>query len=625
MGVATSPKESVQNFKMTSNSQKRGASAAPLEGHPPAKKQQQPQQPQASDEPSLMTQVGVNCALRASSASSLAVEYASGQPFPHLRLADFVDGAFLESVRAELATLTYHVRANDLFEFFQSDDLKSVDASSHPAVAKLRAAIYSPEFLAAVTAVTGVELNDTVDMSAAIYKKGSYLACHDDHNDARRVAYIIYLVEKDWTAEHGGALDLFSKDADGEHPHDVSHSLVPEWNSFAMFEVTPDSWHRVAEVLAEEKPRMTISGWFHGKPKARPAPAPKLPAHHSRIFRIGEEKEEKFVREESGGAGAEAESKAKEAPEVAPKLIPNALADAAHEEEVPVGAVDLAQWLNPKYLDPFTTRQVKKHFIRHSSYMLRNCFLPGKFDELLKVMHADVDAGAAKLWSRAPCPQKQWYLQCCSERPAKGESESEGEENEKKKKEEKKGEKAQVVAAWRRLFLSPEWGRWLESLTSLAVASGSFEGRRFEQGHYTMCDDTDLQHQTCLDVVLGVSRPTDTWSEEHGGYVCYMADEEELLTVPLEANALFLVMRDSGSMRFVKYVNCRAPEGGRCDLSAEYSLREYENDGEEDEGGSEVEEDEGEDSDVYEIDSENDESTMGYGAQAAMIAGHHMG
>ena len=109
------------------------------------------------------------------------------------------------------------------------------------------------------------------------------------------------------------------------------------------------------------------------------------------------------------------------------------------------------------------------------------------------------------------------------------------------------------------------------------------------------------------------------WSEPHGGYVCYMADEEELLTVPLESNALFLVLRDDGSSRFVKYVNVRAP-GSRCDLSAEYAIAPF--DGDEDVNGEG-----GEDSSSGEdvIDSDTDEKTMGYGAQAAMIAGHHMG
>ena len=72
-------------------------------------------------------------------------------------------------------------------------------------------------------------------------------------------------------------------------------------------------------------------------------------------------------------------------------------------------------------------------------------------------------------------------------------------------------------------------------------------------------------------MVLGAVRKDHEWDDCHGGYVCYMADDEELLTIPLLANSLSMVMRDAGSMRFVKYVNHTAPDSRR-DLSAVYSV-----------------------------------------------------
>ena len=81
----------------------------------------------------------------------------------------------------------------------------------------------------------------------------------------------------------------------------------------------------------------------------------------------------------------------------------------------------------------------------------------------------------------------------------------------------------------------------MRRLTGLTATSGSFEARRFDRGHYTLLDDSQFSHAMTLDVVLGCSKKEQVWSEPHGGYVCYMADEEELLTVPLESNALFLV------------------------------------------------------------------------------------
>ena len=40
------------------------------------------------------------------------------------------------------------------------------------------------------------------------------MLCHDDELEGRRIAYIYYLVPKDWSKEDGGALDLF--DVDGK-------------------------------------------------------------------------------------------------------------------------------------------------------------------------------------------------------------------------------------------------------------------------------------------------------------------------------------------------------------------------------------------------------------------------
>lgn len=64
--------------------------------------------------------------------------------------------------------------------------------------------------------------------------------------EGRRIAYILYLVPKDWSQEDGGTLDLYSVDENG-YPQEVETSIVPVWNSLLFFEVTPLSFHRVSE------------------------------------------------------------------------------------------------------------------------------------------------------------------------------------------------------------------------------------------------------------------------------------------------------------------------------------------------------------------------------------------
>jgi len=97
------------------------------------------------------------------------------------------------------------------------------------------------------------------------------LLCHDDELEGRRIAYILYLVDENWEKSDGGSLDLFSVNSDNQ-PTSIVSSVIPQWNSFAFFAVTPSSFHQVAEVMTKSKCRLSVSGWFHGEPILRPAP-----------------------------------------------------------------------------------------------------------------------------------------------------------------------------------------------------------------------------------------------------------------------------------------------------------------------------------------------------------------
>ena len=52
------------------------------------------------------------------------------------------------------------------------------------------------------------------------------------------------------------------------------------------------------------------------------------------------------------------------------------------------------------------------------------------------------------------------------------------------------------------------------------------------------------------------------WLPEYGGFTSYIArdEDEELLTVHPAPNALALVYRDRETLKFLKYINCRANE-----------------------------------------------------------------
>jgi hypothetical protein len=117
--------------------------------------------------------------------------------------------------------------------------------------------------------------NSQIHISAHIYPPSGVLLCHDDdiekaNGTCRRVAFILYLVEEDWTSDDGGALELYElKDGIWRIPV----RILPEFGLFALFRVGEDSLHRVGEVTGT-RDRVSIrfilrflifsSGWFYG-------------------------------------------------------------------------------------------------------------------------------------------------------------------------------------------------------------------------------------------------------------------------------------------------------------------------------------------------------------------------
>jgi len=209
----------------------------------------------------------------------------------------------------------YREKNNDLYRFEQTDDLAHVDGSRYPTLARLAGVIRSEAMTRWVASVTGIEdlQAETADLFGASYGDGAHLLCHDDRMPNRRVAYIVYLVPEDWCAEDGGALDLFdscaSPGGDGSaQPREcISASLLPSWNSLALFPVSQRSYHQVAEVLCEDRSRtrLSIGGWFYGPdlgvtrtrklppsivwlPLTKPLDSPRYPGASSEASRVSE-------------------------------------------------------------------------------------------------------------------------------------------------------------------------------------------------------------------------------------------------------------------------------------------------------------------------------------------------
>ena len=95
------------------------------------------------------------------------------------------------------------MKSNDLYDFYQSGNLNVVE--DNETIVKFRELMTNDSFhnwLEELTDIKGII--ETISMSAAIYQEGSYLQCHDDKLEGRRIAYIYYLVPEDWSEKEGG-------------------------------------------------------------------------------------------------------------------------------------------------------------------------------------------------------------------------------------------------------------------------------------------------------------------------------------------------------------------------------------------------------------------------------------
>ena len=146
------------------------------------------------------------------------------------------------------------------------------------------------------------------------------------------------------------------------------------------------------------------------------------------------------------------------------------------------------------------------------------------------------------------------------------------------------------------LFGSVAFARLMYAMTGLRPVGVTAEARRFRPGlDYTVAHHGLLEQDARLDATLsfigsgGGEEASEAWeSGGVGAYECYIAaDDEELtaaevyggdedegnqlLSVASAANTLNLVMRDEGTMKFVKYVSHAAPSS-RWDVAAVYEV-----------------------------------------------------
>jgi Rps23 Pro-64 3,4-dihydroxylase Tpa1-like proline 4-hydroxylase len=555
-------------------------------------------------------------------------------PFPHIVLEPLCESSRLRRVLEEVSSdLSFTFKESDLFKVYQSSDLANIkpsQAKSIPELFKLRTLLYSNNFRSFISNIMGVSpLTDKIDCSVNIYSQSCQLLCHDDVVGTRSVAYIIYLTDPDepWDPKDGGSLELYDLDdsmgivSDGQPPArqgvplaNPCNFILPKFNSMALFRTQPGrSYHSVQEVYTGAKPRLSISGWYHGA--APPTGADS--AHLKQVASLGPNKLYRPI-----------------------KVLPSSKKHLKPSKSAPLCVDDisyLATFVNRSYLSANILDQLREVFADQGSLLLHS-FLNSDINEKIQnllwsieeqyrssVDYTNYKTGIGGGWSVVGPSLKRRHLVYNSTSGRRSLTDLLGDIDgcaglDSQSKEMLFGDIMDSIKE--EIFLSAPFLRLMKLISDQAVIAEYSEVRRFRPGlDYTIAHMGLLSHESHLDVSLtfvdcsgdskkGKSKKSkvdevssrasaDYWSSgEPGGFLSYVKsdgaidseniidveasevfksiadteeDDENLQNVHPAFGALSVKLRNPREMSFTKYINSFAV-GSRWDILTEFQL-----------------------------------------------------
>lgn len=492
------------------------------------------------------------------------------QPYKHGVIHNVIDDETLRKARDEIfQNIHFTEKETDIYKVNQTGDLANLGGLEQKEkellknLGKVRDALYSQEFrdFMSYTTDCGPLSGSKQDLSINLYNKGCHLLNHDDVIGTRRVSYILYLTPPDdpWQPKWGGALRLFPTVKPGIPETDWTVSIPPEWNQLAYFKVQPGhSFHDVEEVYVD-KDRLSISGWFHVPQEGEKGYDPK----------VMEEDADKATL-------AQLESITSD-PSFEPRRNFEKI-DGALDEEAAKSV--LRKFLNSEVLDRLDS--LAETFAEDSMIQIEE-FLNQEFyeklaeaieiDDLAKVPKDSTQVQAP--WKVAKPPHIHRFMYLDGGDAAATESLA----------------AHKPLEEIRSFFSSPEFAWFLEKLTSLKPVAVQSIARRFRPGHDFTLATTSESTEPVLEATLCVT--PSVWNDQIGGYDLIMApdsadsadpavyrsseDNSVLLTSLPAKNEFTLVYRESGLLRFIKYVSKSAP-GSRWDVTATYEIEDEDDD-----------------------------------------------
>lgn len=191
----------------------------------------------------------------------IARAFAEAQPFRHVVIDQFLDPALIARLLADFPNFEERYARNES-GLVGGKAVRMDMPTISPAYAELDQAIQSPEFLATISAITGIPdlLYDPDYVGGGTHENvhGQGLDPHVDFNILpargwhRRLNLIVYL-NHEWDASWGGCLDLHKDPWSAEH--DEIQTVLPLYNRCVIFETNEISWHgfRAIDLPAEQR------------------------------------------------------------------------------------------------------------------------------------------------------------------------------------------------------------------------------------------------------------------------------------------------------------------------------------------------------------------------------------
>ena len=191
--------------------------------------------------------------------------------------------------------------------------------------------------------------------------------------------------------------------------------------------------------------------------------------------------------------------------------------------------------INPKYLSDDVLKTAAKYFARENSIQLRQFLLPEAF---AKAARALSNASLGELY--VP-DQYRWHAP------------------------KKIPESVSVLLSW---LKSEEASKIISCVANRSIRCALVGISVLTQGDYSLLHDK-LKEPPGYDVILDF---TPRWDNRACGHHSYVdGNGNELARVPVMPNALAIVKRPAGVMKFVKYVNHYAGKDRRIVLEARYA------------------------------------------------------